>query len=186
MSYTKVAVADEKEPLTAEDDDERSGLQSTPTESKQAVEQESTERDRANSGFLSSNMFLRLTILVAVTLQNTSYALVRRYSRGHLKERYSTSSALLAMELVKLLLSMWMVVFSSEQSDVPSGSAMSKYIFLIAHSWKMLVRVRHTRCLLSTPVVAHAHAPTACALSRPTLSRAHTSARSSSDCALPS
>jgi len=139
MSYTKVAVADEKEPLTAEDDDERSGLQATPTEGKQAVEQESTERDRANSGFLSSNMFLRLTILVAVTLQNTSYALVRRYSRGHLKERYSTSSALLAMELVKLLLSMWMVVFSSEQSDVPSGSAMSKYIFLIAHSWKMLV-----------------------------------------------
>lgn len=93
----------------------------------------------ALQGFLSSGMFMRLTILVAVTLQNTSYALVRRYSRGFLKERYSTSSALLAMELVKLALSMHMVVFSGAESDVPAGSAVSKYIYLIAHSWKMMV-----------------------------------------------
>jgi UDP-sugar transporter A1/2/3 len=93
----------------------------------------------ALAGFLTSGMFLRLTILVAVTLQNTSYALVRRYSRGYLKERYSTSSALLAMELAKLLLSMHMVVFSGAESDVPAGSALSKYGYLIAHSWKMMV-----------------------------------------------
>ena len=55
--------------------------------------------------FITSGNFLRLTILVAVTMQNTSYALVRRYSRGHLKETYSTSSVLLAMEVSKLLLS---------------------------------------------------------------------------------
>ena len=91
------------------------------------------------SHFITSGMFLRLTILVAVTMQNTSYALVRRYSRGHLKERYSTSSALLVMELAKLLLSMWMVIFSGHASDVPSGSALSKYVWLIGHSWKMMV-----------------------------------------------
>ena len=91
------------------------------------------------SNFFTSGMFLRLTILVAVTMQNTSYALVRRYSRGHLKERYSTSSALLVMELAKLLLSMWMVVFSGHASDVPSGNAISKYVWLIGHSWKMMV-----------------------------------------------
>ena len=84
-----------------------------------------------NGSRFSSGMFLRLTILVAVTLQNTSYALVRRYSRGHLKERYSTSSALLVMEVAKLFLSMWMVVFGGQESDVPDGSALSKYVFLI-------------------------------------------------------
>ena len=87
----------------------------------------------------SKSNFLRLTILVAVTLQNTSYALVRRYSRGHLQEKYSTSSALLAMELVKLLLSMHQVICGGHPSDVPEGSALSKFGYLIGHSWKMLV-----------------------------------------------
>merc|ERR1719460_498300 len=43
------------------------------------------------------------------------------------------------MELAKLLLSMWMVVFGGLESDVPSGTAISKYMYLIAHSWKMMV-----------------------------------------------
>ena len=41
----------------------------------------------------------------AVTLQNAGYALVRRYSRGYLHEKYSASSALFVMEMAKLLLS---------------------------------------------------------------------------------
>ena len=100
-----------------------------------------TPPDAATNGAsrFSSGMFLRLTILVAVTLQNTSYALVRRYSRGHLKERYSTSSALLVMEVAKLLLSMQQVACGGHESDVPDGSAMSKYVYLIGHSWKMMV-----------------------------------------------
>merc|ERR1719460_1090554 len=43
------------------------------------------------------------------------------------------------MELAKLLLSMWMVVFGGLESDVPSGTALSKFAYLIAHSWKMMV-----------------------------------------------
>ena len=45
------------------------------------------------------------TLLTAVVIQNTAYALLRRYSRSALHERYSTSSVLLTMELVKLVLS---------------------------------------------------------------------------------
>uniref|UniRef100_A0A7S2JMY7 UDP-galactose transporter n=1 Tax=Haptolina brevifila TaxID=156173 RepID=A0A7S2JMY7_9EUKA len=89
--------------------------------------------------FISTSNFLKLTILVAVTLQNTGYALIRRYSRGHLKEKYSTSSALLTMELAKLALSMGQVAYGGHESDVPAGSALSKFSFLIAHSWKMMV-----------------------------------------------
>ena len=90
-------------------------------------------------GSLSSNNFLKLTILVGVTLQNTGYALCRRYSRGYLKETYSTSSALLVMEVAKLVLSMAQVAGGGHESDVPEGSALSKYVFLIVHSWKMMV-----------------------------------------------
>merc|ERR1719453_372224 len=46
---------------------------------------------------------LQLVILIAVMLQNAGYALLRAYSRGVLKETYSTSSVLLAMELIKLV-----------------------------------------------------------------------------------
>jgi len=43
------------------------------------------------------------------------------------------------MELMKLGVAAFQVVFSGAASDVPSGSAISKFIFLISHSWKMMV-----------------------------------------------
>ena len=82
---------------------------------------------------------VKLAILCSVTLQNTSYALVRRYSRGFLQEKYSTSSALLMMELTKLLFSAVMLLRSGDPSDVPAGSAVSKWCFLLRHSAKMTV-----------------------------------------------
>ena len=82
---------------------------------------------------------VKLAILCSVTLQNTSYALVRRYSRGFLQEKYSTSSALLMMELTKLLFSAVMLLRSGDPSDVPAGTAVSKWCFLLRHSAKMTV-----------------------------------------------
>lgn len=82
---------------------------------------------------------LKLVVLIAVMLQNTAYALARRYSRGHLRETYSTSSVLMVMEASKMVLSMGMIVYAGAPSDVPSGSAGSKYFFLLRHSQKMMV-----------------------------------------------
>jgi len=48
---------------------------------------------------------IKAVILGSVVVQNTAYALVRRYSRGSLRETYSTSSVLLVMEVAKMLLS---------------------------------------------------------------------------------
>uniref|UniRef100_A0A7S0IMW4 EamA domain-containing protein n=1 Tax=Calcidiscus leptoporus TaxID=127549 RepID=A0A7S0IMW4_9EUKA len=87
----------------------------------------------------SSICSLRTLVLGAVVLQNTAYALVRRYSRGSLREKYSSSSVLLVMEIAKFLLSAVQIVVSDEQSDVPSGTAFSKYIFLIRHGLVMAV-----------------------------------------------
>ena len=82
---------------------------------------------------------LKLVVLIAVMLQNTAYALARRYSRGHLRETYSTSSVLMVMEASKMVLSMGMIVYAGAPSDVPSGSARYKYYFLLRHSQKMMV-----------------------------------------------
>mmetsp|Transcript_5566 Transcript_5566/g.12146 ORF Transcript_5566/g.12146 Transcript_5566/m.12146 type:complete len:407 (+) Transcript_5566:164-1384(+) len=87
----------------------------------------------------TSSFWLKFVILVSVTLQNTGYCLLRRYSRGQLKETYSSSTALLVMELVKLALSARMLLVSSEPSDVPSGASWSKYMHLLRHSAKMAV-----------------------------------------------
>ena len=86
-----------------------------------------------------SHSWIKLVILISVTLQNTAYALIRRYSRHSLHETYSTSSVLLAMEVVKLLLSAERLVNCGLPSDVPSGSALSKYWFLLRTSQKMAV-----------------------------------------------
>ena len=141
MKYAKVSSHELATPKEDYDEEEPLSATSQKGESseKDALVERPSQEVLAKAVLNSSNKFLKMTILVAVTLQNTSYALVRRYSRGYLKERYSTSSALLVMEIVKLLLSMWMVVFSGHSSDVPSGSAMSKYFWLIGHSWKMMV-----------------------------------------------
>ena len=48
---------------------------------------------------------IKAIILGSVVIQNTAYALVRRYSRGSLQEKYSTSSVLLVMEMAKMALS---------------------------------------------------------------------------------
>ena len=121
-------------PEEAEDEEKIQGEKATLIQSAPAPDEE-----LRRGGLMASGTFMRLTILVAVTLQNTSYALVRRYSRGHLGERYSTSSALLVMELVKLVLSAQQIVFGGHPSDVPEGSPLNKFCFLVAHSWKMLV-----------------------------------------------
>lgn len=117
-----------------EDEEKATGEKSTLIQSPPAADEE-----LRRGGLMSSNTFLRMTILVSVTLQNTGYALIRRYSRGHLGERYSTSSALLVMEIAKLLLSAQQIVCGGHPSDVPDGTALSKFSFLIGHSWKMLV-----------------------------------------------
>jgi hypothetical protein len=60
---------------------------------------------------------IKAVILGSVVVQNTTYALVRRYSRGSLRETYSTSSVLLVMEIAKMLLSA--VQVSLEHREMP-------------------------------------------------------------------
>lgn len=95
---------------------------------------------RTSSSTLSGTV--KLAILLAVMLQNAAYALLRSYSRGTLKESYSASSALLAMELAKLALSGWKLHYSDAPSDVRRDLPIhQKWLHLLhpRHSAKMAV-----------------------------------------------
>ena len=87
----------------------------------------------------TSPRFVKLTILASVTIQNTMYALARRYSRGSLKETYSTSSVLLAMELAKMFVSIVQIKVSGDPTDVPEGTLPSKLVYLLSYSLTMAV-----------------------------------------------
>ena len=127
--------ASEEGQLSVEDDDEDSAP-AAPGGEKDALVTKVAAPAPAPSG---SSVRMKLLILISVTLQNTAYALVRRYSRGTLHETYSTSSVLLAMELAKLVLSAERIVHCGLPSDVPEGSPSSKYWFLLKNSSKMAV-----------------------------------------------
>lgn len=84
---------------------------------------------------------LRTAVLVLLCLQNSVYTLLRRYSQGVLKEKYSYAAVLLVGELIKLVCSGFFAAFlwpSDSGSNAGAGAGVSKMIFLIKNSAKML------------------------------------------------
>jgi UDP-sugar transporter A1/2/3 len=83
---------------------------------------------------------MRLVVLVVLSLQNSLFTLLRRYSQGILLESYSKYECLLVGEIIKLLFSAWMI---RRELRVPSegrrdDSAKSRLIYLVQTSRKMV------------------------------------------------
>jgi len=84
---------------------------------------------------------LRTAVLVLLCLQNSVYTLLRRYSQGVLKEKYSYAAVLLVGELIKLVCSGFFAAFlwpSDSGSNAGAGAGVRKMVFLIKNSAKML------------------------------------------------
>jgi Nucleotide-sugar transporter len=81
-------------------------------------------------------MSLRTSILVAICLQNAGYTLLRKYSTAN--ENVSSKEILLVSEVIKLVVSAWITVVDTEQSDAV-GKGISKLTWLVKHSGKMFV-----------------------------------------------
>jgi len=140
IKYSTVGQSN-KEDVEAEKEDEAM-LPLTASATSRAPSIANTQRESSMcwpGGLGRTVCSFKILVLTMVVFQNTAYALARRYSRGTLKDNYSTSSVLLVMEIAKLLLSAVQVVFSEEPSDVPSGSPLSKYCFLLRHGTTMMV-----------------------------------------------
>ena len=81
-------------------------------------------------------MNLRWVILVSLCLQNATYTLLRKYSVT--VERVSSKEILLVGELIKIVVSGWIIISSNEPSDA-QGVGATKLLFLLRHGYKMFI-----------------------------------------------
>ena len=93
---------------------------------------------------------IRLVVLLVLCFQNSLFTVLRRYSQGVLKERYSKYECLLVGELVKLAFSAYMIgkldvdknsssSSNSSNSNNHSASLKSRLGYLVLTSRKMIV-----------------------------------------------
>lgn len=100
---------------------------STATSSNNLVKQTSI-----NKGFTkawTSTSTIKLLVLLILCLQNSIYTVLRRYSQGILKEKYSKHEVLLVGEFVKLVFSACVI-----STDLPKGRNLLGHLKYLA--WK--------------------------------------------------
>lgn len=91
------------------------------------------------NGSTVSGVF-RIGVLLFLCMQNTSHALLTRYSQGILKEKYSATEVVFVGEVIKLIFSGYFA-FKSDDSELNIGNGWRKLIWLIAHSQSVVVLV---------------------------------------------
>ena len=90
--------------------------------------------DSKSRGVLESNAWLKRGILVALCTQNASYTLLRKLST--MTTNVSSKEILLVGEVIKLVVSAVLVIWSTEPSS-SKGYGMSKLLWVACHSLKM-------------------------------------------------
>ena len=88
--------------------------------------------------------FLRLVTLVCLLFTDGTYSILRRYSRGVLREIYSVNEVLLVAEFVKLAFSCYMMLCAPatdgcDPNDPAKTLSLAHLTKLLLHSKKMLV-----------------------------------------------
>lgn len=86
--------------------------------------------------FSLNSLNFKHVVLIAICLQNAFYTLLRKYSVQ--SENVSSKEILLLSEVIKILVSTFLVVTSNEASDA-QGHGVQKLTWLVAHSGKMFV-----------------------------------------------
>lgn len=117
-----------------DDDDENAPLTSGEQTGEQTVAE---EPDPAKAKFLGIS--LRNLFLFLLLVQNSSSALLRRYSKGVLKEDYNTGTIFIISEIIKVVVSIYHTVNDTAPSSAPNDSAVGKVIWLVRNSAVLLV-----------------------------------------------
>ncbi len=90
----------------------------------------------SSSTYSSSTYSTKSLILIAICLQNAGYTLLRKYSVQ--TEAVSSKEILLVSELIKIVVSIYLVLKGDDVSDA-QGQGIDRLIWLIKHSGKILV-----------------------------------------------
>lgn len=87
---------------------------------------------------MSNNFSLKTTILILLCLQNAFYTLVRKWSTKY--EDVSSKEILIVGELIKVVFAIYMTLTEDDSSKSDAqGQGLSKLIWLVKHSSKMLI-----------------------------------------------
>lgn len=87
-----------------------------------------------------SNHRIKITVLILLCCQNSSHALLARYSQGILKEQYSSTEVVLVGEVIKLVASGYFAMTDRAETDAV-GSGASKLFWLLVNAQKIIVLV---------------------------------------------
>lgn len=88
----------------------------------------------------TSHRTFKFTVLVLLCCQNSSHALLARYSQGILKEQYSSTEVVLVGEVIKLVASGYFAMTDRAETDAV-GSGVSKLFWLLVNAQKIVVLV---------------------------------------------
>lgn len=85
----------------------------------------------------NNNSYIKVFVLVCLCLQNSSHALLTRYSKNTLKEEWSEYEVVMVSELLKLIVATAFMVYDSSETDA-QGVGWYKLLWLIWNGKKMM------------------------------------------------
>lgn len=97
-------------------------------------------KDKVSNSYsiMSNNFSIKTVILILLCLQNACYTLVRKYSTKY--EDVSSKEILLVGEIIKVVFSIYVTLTDTDSSNSDAqGQGVSKLIWLVKHSGKMLI-----------------------------------------------
>jgi hypothetical protein len=131
------SVAEQRDDDDDDDDDDDAGEDAPLTSGDQDSSETPEAEDPSKATFMGIS--LRNLFLFLLLLQNSSSALLRRYSKGVLKEDYNTGTIFIISEIIKITFSIYYTVTDKSPSDAPSDSVVHKVVWLVRHSAVLLV-----------------------------------------------
>lgn len=96
---------------------------------------------KSESSHFTQTPIFRLAVLALLCMQNSGLALLTRYSRGILKEKYSATEVVFVGEIVKLLCSGYFVLKSTDDADLQLGHGFTKLFGILRHSQPIIILV---------------------------------------------
>eukprot|EP01041_Mallomonas_annulata_P007860 gene7860-16084_t len=88
----------------------------------------------------TSNCRIRWFVLIVLCFQNSGHALLTRYSQGVLHEKYSSTEVVLVGEIIKIIVSAYLILAENEDSDA-TGNGFTKLLWLAVNARKVIVLV---------------------------------------------
>lgn len=89
-------------------------------------------------GSLNINFFsIKTIVLISLCLQNAGYTLLRKYTTKY--ENVSSKEILFVSEVMKLVISIYLIAHDTDSKSDAEGTGISRLIWLVKHSQKMLI-----------------------------------------------